>query len=233
MKEEENDNIYIYSEEESLDNSAPNYSQSDGYVSDQEFTDEPKSIKEKRGMSVVGLLFKVMLNPVEGWKSLRRDKVSPERVQQDCFYPLLALLAISEFVELFYSSRVELSQVIVDAVISFMSLFFGYFCILIILKMVMPKYIAEEFNSSFGKVSILISLSSLSLFFMLMELFPMLWAVLIFLPLWTVYLICRGIRFFKFPEQHEIGYTGLLCLVIVGVPVLISWMLSSILSGQL
>ena len=122
---------------------------------------------------------------------------------------------------------------IVDAVISFMSLFFGYFCILIILKMVMPKYIAEEFNSSFGKVSILISLSSLSLFFMLMELFPMLWAVLIFLPLWTVYLICRGIRFFKFPEQHEIGYTGLLCLVIVGVPVLISWMLSSILSGQL
>ena len=57
----------------------------------------------------------------------------------------------------------------------------------------------------------------------------MLWAVLIFLPLWTVYMVCRGTRFFRFPERRQIIYTGVLCLLIEGVPVLINWGLSQIL----
>lgn len=83
--------------------------------------------------------------------------------------------------------------------------------------MLMPKEVSESVTSEFGKVFVLLSLSSLCLFFTAIELCPMLWAVFIFLPLWTVYVVCRGARFFRFPDRRQIFCTGLLCMLITGV----------------
>lgn len=227
MKEEEKDNIYVYSEEDGIDDSAPNYSQIDNYVIDEDGGDRLR--KEKVGLMSFLLLLKVLFNPAEGWKAVRRCNFSPEILQKECFYPLLALMSLSKFAEMFYSPKIELSEVVVGAVTSFVSFFFGYFCILIILRAVMKKYVADAFDSNFGRSFVILCLSSLCLFFTFTELLPMLWAILIFLPLWTVYIICKGVRFFKFPEQHQILNTGVLCLLIVGMPVLISWGLLSVL----
>jgi hypothetical protein len=228
-KEAEKDNIYVYSEENEIDTSAPNISQIDNYVLNDDGGEDENPNKGKNGKSPLMLLLQIMLNPVNGWKAVRRQNLKSETAEKDCFYPLLALMTLSKFAVLFYSSRVELSEILIDAVTSFVSFFFGYFCILILLKIVMAKDVAGVFETNFGKVFVSLSLSSLCLFFTIMELLPMLWAVLIFLPLWTVYMVCRGTRFFRFPERRQIIYTGVLCLLIEGVPVLINWGLSQIL----
>lgn len=179
--------------------------------------------------SIFLMMLKVLSNPLEGWKDLRRYKITAEDTQRTCFYPLVALVALSNFAQLVYSPRTTVAEVLMEALTSFVGFFAGYFCILILLKILLPKPADNQFETEFGKVFILISLSTLCLFFVLIELFPVLWALLIFLPLWTVYSICRGVRFFDFPDNRSIMCTGLLCVLTVGVPCLIDWGLSEVL----
>ncbi|MDE6792918.1 MAG: hypothetical protein K2J48_07540 [Muribaculaceae bacterium] len=234
MEEQENDNIYIYSESENdedgkpIDDSGPNYAQVDPAVVNNGHIENKAGVRIDRP-NLFLLLFKVMLNPIEGWKSIRRSKVTPEELQRGCFSPLLGLLAISQFVELFFSSRITLANAIEDAVISFVSFFMGYFCILLLLRAIMPKVTTKSLDSDFGKIFVLVNLSTLCIFYSLTELLPMLWAILIFLPLWTVYIICRGTRFFVFPNNRQITCTATLCLVIIGIPTLLDWILEQIL----
>lgn len=242
-EEQENDNLYIYSEEDieadtesiaieankykDLDNSGPNFSQADGWKDG----DNPGKGDNGEGAKDVSpflLMLKVLFNPVEGWKTVRRSGMKAEQMQQGCFYPLLGILSACQFANLFYSSRASVSGVLVDALIVFVSFFFGYFCIMLILKTI-PSALESEKESDFAKVFVTLCLSTLCLFFSVIELLPMLWAVLIFLPLWTIYIICKGVRFFRFPESRHIAYTTMLSLMIVGVPCVIDWILKEIL----
>jgi len=250
-EEQGNDNIYVYPEEDNdndgtydsigytnddeeyadeeskyskLDQSGPNYSQAERTADEM-----PNNGNGKNDNSSFLLMLKVLLNPTEGWKSIRRKKLTAEECQRGCFYPLLALLAISKFAAFIHESRVNLNEVLVNAVTAFVSFFFGYFCIMILLKAMMPEKVKESISTEFGKVFIITTLSTLCLFFSVLDIFPMLWAVLIFLPLWTIYVICRGVRFFKFPEHKKISCTAIICLLVVGIPCVIDWMLSKIL----
>lgn len=233
MEEEEKDNIYIYTDEEDenkdpKDNSGPNFAQ----VDQEALIDRRENGEENKHIpcpNLLMLMLKVLLNPVEGWKSVRRNKVTPEQMQRGCFVPMVTFLALSCFAEYFYSARVTLALAVEDAVIDFVSFFFGYFIIILMLRTVMPKVTTISLDSSFGKVFVLMSLSTLCLFYSLTMLFPMLWAILIFLPLWTVYIICKATRFFVFPENRQITCTGILCLIVIGVPMVIDWMLGKLL----
>lgn len=206
---------------DSLDQSGPNYSQAD--------PDGQPDDNKKPKPDAFALLVKILFNPVEGWKSVRRSGLSPETAQQSCLYPLLAIYACSKFADLFYTQTASVSSVLVNAVIAFVSFFAGYFCIMIILKAVLPAQSVEGKQYDFLKVFVLLMLSSLCIFFTAIELLPMLWAILIFLPLWTIYAICRGARFFRFPDRRQISCTAALTLAIVGIPPVLDWLLGEML----
>lgn len=183
----------------------------------------------KNKITPILLLLKVMVNPVEGWKSVRRSGLKVEAAQQECFYPLIAFFALSKFSDLFYSHHSGVASLLMEAVVGFVSFFFGYFCIMILLKIVMPGQVKENMTTDFAKIFVIMSLSSLCVFFSLIEILPMLWAMLIFLPLWTIYAISRGTRFFRFPENRKMYCSGILSILIIGVPCLIDWCLMKLL----
>lgn len=251
MEEKENDNIYIYREEDQdtpaenageavaeasdgqqpgeeygdLDNSGPNFSQVDP---ESDALSAETRHREGKDCPIV-LMLKVMFNPVEGWKNVRRSKVTPEEFQRECFYPLLAVFAASKFLNLVYSVTAKLQEVIVEALVDFVSFFLGYFCILILLRLLLKGSGKKAFDSDFGKVFLLLALSTLCLFFTITNVLPMLWDLLIFLPLWTIYIECRGVRFFKFEHQRQMSATVWICLLTLGVPVALSWLFGAIL----
>ena len=222
MSVEDNDNIYVLEEERESEDSPRNFAA----YSNEEGKEEEKEGQDKNAFS---FLFKIMFNPVEGWKILRRSKVSVESLQSGCFYPLLALLAISKFAEFFYSVNVNLTQIVTKAVVAFVSFFFGYFCVRMVLTWILPKEMARQFEERFGKEYILIALSTLALFSILTDILPMIWPILIFLPIWTLYLMFKGIRFFHFPESQEMKFFVISGASVIGVPLLIEWLLENIL----
>lgn len=196
----------------------------DSEVSETDF--EPQDPEKPE--SPLLILFKILFNPVEGWKSLRRSGNSPDRIQSECFYPLLAILAASNFAQLFYSTTTGISSILIEAVVVFVSFFAGYFCIILLLGIFLPKRARIRFENDFGKTFVMMSLSTLCLFFIMINLFPMMWSLLIFLPLWTIYVVCRGVRFFRFPDDCKLRSTFILCVFIIGVPSVIDWIIKEI-----
>lgn len=231
MSFEDNDNLYVIEEEreKEIDKSPRNFA---AYNLENEEEQEEDSEGEElivSRKSAFGVLFRIMFTPVEGWKTLRRNKFSPESLQSGCFYPLLALLAMSKFVEFFYSVNVTLSEVVTQAVISFVAYFFGYFAIQMVMSWLLGEGLKEKYDTIFGKNYTIMSLSSLVLFSILINLLPMLWPVLIFLPIWSLYFMFKGVKFFHFPEGKEMKFYVMASASFIGVPLLIDWALNSIL----
>ena len=231
MSFEDNDNLYVLNEEETDNEKNPlNYAAYNLEEEDkEEGEDEENETKEIKKRSAFSLLFSIMFQPVEGWKSLRRSGTTAESMQSGLFYPILALLALGNFVDYFYSVNVSLSVVVTKAVIAFVSFFFAYFCLPVILTWLLPKNMAEKFDSNYGKCYFLTGLSTLAMFSFITELLPMIWPILIFLPIWTLYLMFKGVRFFHFQENREMRFFILSGMGVIGLPLLIDWVLNTIM----
>lgn len=229
MSIEDNENYYVLEEEDQemdLDNSPLNFAA----YREEDLQEEEKDLAipgKKR--SPFASLFHIMFSPVEGWKSLRRSKISPEAFQSGCFYPLLAILAVSKFADYFYSVNVSLTKIVTESVVAFVAFFFAYFCIPVVLSWLLPKKVMEIFDERFGKEYILIALSTLTLFSIITTLLPMLWPILIFLPIWTFYIMFKGTRFFKFPQKEEMKFFVLCSSAVIALPLLIDWVLNTIM----
>lgn len=226
MSIEDNDNLYIL-EEEDNDESPKNFAQ---YTDEERIEDDSDNRETTTSSkSAFATLLYIMFNPVEGWKALRRSNISLEKLQSSCFYPLLAILAISKFAEYFYSVNISLYTLVSDAVIAFVAYFFGFFCIQLIISWFIPKELKEKFDSKYGKQYIVIGLSTLALFNIITDVLPMLWPILTFLPIWTLYLMFKGVRFFKFPLNKEMSFFVVSGVATIGVPLLIEWGLNAVL----
>lgn len=228
MAQEENEDIFYSLEDSEKDPDQSPYNYALSPDNDETREEEGEETVSKK-ISPWKLLFGVMFNPVEGWKRIRRQKIAAEGIQAGCFYPLLALLALSKFSDYFYSVNVSLKMVISQSVVAFVSYFFGYFTILFLLSILLPKSVSDNFDKDFGKSYILIGLSTLVLFSFITNLLPMLWPVLIFLPLWTLYLLYQGSRFFKLAEPQVLKFLVVVGCSVVGVPIFIDWGLNELM----
>lgn len=196
---------------------------------DEEQPTEESVVSEKKNPSPVRLLFKTMFTPVEGWKALKRARLKTEEFASRCYYPLIALAAISEVSKIFYEANVSVSDWAVDGLITFMTFFFGYFSVLLAGDFMLPSKSRDIIKKDIGKQFVMLAMSSLAIFWIFIQIMPMLEPVLVFLPLWTIYLIYKGVRILRVPEEVENSTTGLLCMLIIGIPVLWNWVLTDIL----
>ena len=158
-------------------------------------------------------------------ESVVSEKKNPSPVR----YPLIALAAISEVSKIFYEANVSVSDWAVDGLITFMTFFFGYFSVLLAGGFMLPSKSRDIIKKDIGKQFVMLAMSSLAIFWIFIQIMPMLEPVLVFLPLWTIYLIYKGVRILRVPEEVENSTTGLLCMLIIGIPVLWNWVLTDIL----
>ncbi len=222
MNQNTNNDYTLEDEEEELElNQSSDDNSSNDYPLD--------SKNQNKRHSPLRLLLTMMINPVEGWKKIRRSNFKSETVAKNCFFPITALAACSCFMEAVYNSAMTLNECVISAVIIFMSLFFGNFLTLLLIKFSFPKEYQPIADSNFGKVFVMYNLSTLGLFYILYELLPMIGPVIVFLPLWTIYLAMRGCRFFRFPAEKGNLLTTLICLYLLGAPIAVYWAFDIIL----
>lgn len=211
------------------------YTDSDNYYNLEEEDSTPDDESpvdpegEPRKQSPLRILIEMLTGPAEGWKKLRRANFSIEKIASGCFYPMLAAAALTKFADLFYFPDSSLSEVLVKALVVFISYFFSYFIAPPVIKILLPKAVKSFADSKYCKQMVMMMLATLALFQIAINLLPMLEPVLVFLPLWTIYLITKGTKFIKIPKDKTTTTTGALCVVIVGAPMLVGWVFNSIL----
>lgn len=198
-------------------------------ISGQNPDNDVENVERRKPVSPFMAMLRVMIGPVEGWKALKRSAVSPERFAAGCFYPLLGLAALTEGADLFYEANRTLPDVMVDGVVAFITYFFGYFLAVLLSGIIMPSDCREVMKRNFSKVFLMTAMSTLVLFHILLNLLPMFSPVLVFLPLWTIYLIVRGVRLLRVPKDRESAAAGLLSLLVIACPLFCNWLLGEIL----
>lgn len=183
----------------------------------------------KRKPSAMRLMFRTLLSPVEGWKALKRARLSTDEVASGCFYPMIALSAVAQAAMFFYEANKDVSDWAVAGLVSFITFFFGYFTVLIAGGFILPKKSRAVIKTEIGKQFVMVGMATLAMFYTLVVLFPMLDPVLVFLPLWTIYSISRGVKYLRVPKDAETSTAGLLCMLIIGAPLLWNWIFTELL----
>lgn len=214
-----------------MDNNFDNYSLEE----DIQIADHPKqkspsdSENGENKPSIWNLLFRMMINPIEGWKRIRRADYSPELTARKCFYPLIAISSASCFLDLLFTEESTLSNCVIKGITTFVAFFFGFYLVMMLEKIFFPAPYKGIADSEFGKIFVMYNLSTLALFQTFYQCLPMLGPLLAFLPIWTIYLIIRGARFFKFPVEKRNLLVTLLVLFIIASPIIVFWAFDMIL----
>ena len=198
-----------------------------GNVTEEADDEEEKNDRPNRP-SLAGVLCRIMMSPVEGWKALRRGKFTPEEVASGCYYPCCGIAALSDFAGLIHDVNMHLTAVVISALGTFLSFFLSVYFAGLMMKILLPSSVKAFPDSSFGRQFVMMSLATMTLFHAMYEALPMIQPVLFFLPLWTAYIIVRGTRFVKSPVDRQSYTAGVLCFSIIGSPILIEWAFSLI-----
>ncbi|MDE6480371.1 MAG: hypothetical protein K2L45_08870 [Muribaculaceae bacterium] len=170
------------------------------------------------------LLFSILMTGTAGWKDLRRARFKPEQTAAGCFYPLIAMASVCRFADWFYLPEFNLSITLINATSVFVSFFFSYFAVQVLCRWIFPMNAKSKTETSFFKLLVQYSLSSLALFWIPGELMPILEPLTVFLPIWTAFIITRGIRFLRLPEKSVNRCTAIIVLTVIVMPYLFLWL---------
>lgn len=181
-----------------------------------------------RGLHPMRIFLKLLISPVEGWKALKRCGTDYETVGRKCFYPLTALASVCAFSQMFYYGS-SLAETLMKAIIVFTSFFMGYFSIVAGCRIFLPSDVRPMMTGKFARSAIMMAEATLVLFMAIYELIPMLEPILVFLPLYTVYLVVRMVRFLRLPEGRDTVTATVLSVLTIGVPVLFYWLFGELL----
>lgn len=205
------------------------------YAYGQEDPDQPSdhdgnvSEKEKGGPSRISLLWRVMLGPATGWKDLKRASLKKESVASVYFYPLCVAAALSQFVDLIYEAHQSVLKLIVSALVIFVSYIFSY----IVLPILGRPFLCAEANktleTNFGRNALMVLFSTLALFKVAYNAIPFMEPVLVFLPLWTIYLIHRLVPVMRVPKEKWGTTTVILSVLTIGLPMFWQWLFDMLL----
>lgn len=190
--------------------------------------DEDKE-KKSRKPGFIKLFIKLLISPRVGWRDIRRAHLTGEETCRGLFYPFIALASIVNFANLLYVPEKTVSGELINAVITFASFFFSYFLIFPFSGLLLKGKSSETMRTEFGKSFVAFAMSTLCLFYILYVLLPMLEPILLLIPLWTIFIITRGIKILRIPSEEDTRATIWLSLLIVGLPVGLAYLFILIL----
>lgn len=177
----------------------------------------------KRQVSAIVLLGEILLTGTAGWKQLRRARFTPEKAASGCLYPIIALGAACKFAGWFYQPEFNISATLIEAVTFFAAFFFAYFAVPVVCKCLFPSEAKQKTDTAYFKLVVQYSLASLALFCIPAEVLPILNPIAVFLPIWTVFIITKAVRFLRFSPSCQNRCLVTLALTTILLPYLFIW----------
>lgn len=189
--------------------------------------DKPREI-EKSGSPLL-MLMEILLTGTAGWKKLRRSRLTPEQTAAGCFYPLLALAAICRFADWFYMPEFILSETLIRASVIFIAFFLSFFAVQVVCRWLFPYDAKAKTETPYFKLVVQYALASLALFQIPSELLPILEPITVFLPIWTAFIITKGVRFLRLPKAKENRCMVTIVVTTIAMPYILMWLCGKII----
>ncbi len=172
----------------------------------------------------------LFISPDSAWLRIFTSGRSADDTARRVFYPLVALSAALQFCSLIYNPGAPLSSVIQQAIVVFIAWFIGYFGVVTIVSNAIFGEESKELGSSVnGKKLIMLSMSSLTVFYIFGEVLPLLDPILTFAPIYSIFLVSRGVKVIGVPTSQRTRISVFYSVLIIGIPLLLRWLFESLL----
>lgn len=175
------------------------------------------------------LLIDILMTGTTGWRRLRKARLSPEQTAAGCLYPIAALAAVCRFTDWIYAPEFELSNTLISAASIFISFFFSYFAVQVVCRWLFPAEVRPKTELPYFKQLVQYALASLALFWIPAMLIPVIEPITVFLPIWTAFIITKGMHYLRISENRRTRCTVVMVIVTVGMPYIIMWLCGKLL----
>lgn len=152
-------------------------------------------------------ILQLIVNPGRGWEDISHDGEKPSDICARGFYPLLAVAALS-CVGGFWKmdSDATLVSVIQEAIITFAAYFATMFLAESIFNLTMAKICDKEPSAVKSSTVIIYSLAIMALINILINLMPLDFAVLHFLPIYVGFILYKAMRYLSVDSEKTGHY---------------------------
>ena len=179
-------------------------------------------------MDIFRNILLVIVSPKYGWDEVNNSSIATQDLLARAFYPLLALLAISEFVPMLFDSTITLATSLMLAITSFSSYFITLYFTSFLLDGFYPELNrTNSFNSRHNDF-IIYCLIFLVLLQLLDNLLPTHFAPLYFLVFYLFYIVYCGCEFLALERPKVRKFVVITSLVLICTPVVIQLLLKGI-----
>lgn len=179
-------------------------------------------------MNFVKNLFFLITSPQNGWQAIGKYYVPMSIIQNKFLYPLIGLLALTSFVQLFYNAEYTVMWAIVNVIICFVAYLITYFACLYFVPFFFQSIM--DSNDLINRFSIYVTynLSFLVVISIIRGLLPSEFLPLLFFVLYVIYIMYKGLDFIKF-EGNAIALISVLSAMMIVIPPFFIWLLNKIL----
>ncbi len=182
-------------------------------------------------MSILKNILLVIVAPKMGWEEVNRSSFPTQDLLSKAFYPLLAALAVTEFIPMLYDSTLSLSVALMLAITSFASYFITLYLTSYLLDGFYPELNPTHSINSRHNDFIIYSIIYLVILKIIDNLMPTHFAPLYFLVTYVIFIIYCGAEFagIEITDKNKLTKFVLIAsALIIFVPVIIQLLLKGI-----
>ncbi len=176
-------------------------------------------------MSLLKNLLLVIVSPSAGWDDIDRSGYSTAKVLSGLFYPLLALLSVSCFAEMFYDSLATLPVTLMKAIVAFTSYFAAYYAIVFVLGAIFPKFVSGKATYARFCNYIAYNLIFLVIVEILVNLFQQL-PPLDYFRLYVLLIAYKGLGFINVTKEQTPKFLFVCGALLLLLPMGLAWVLN-------
>ncbi|MBD5316984.1 MAG: hypothetical protein HDS11_04890 [Bacteroides sp.] len=174
-------------------------------------------------------IFQLILSPAHGWEDIDAGSLRPLEMASAGFYPMTAVTAVSVFVGKLFHPLLTLQELLIDAIVTFMMFFLGYFFATFSLTTFLGSMTGSSASEARCQTFALFIIGLLELIAILGNVTPITMAIIWVLPIYAVIVMFKGREFLKVPEAKTGRFMLLAIPGVVLPPYILKYFFSLIL----
>lgn len=170
----------------------------------------------------------LFLSPADAWDNIKKYSVPVGLMLSKVLYPMLAVLAVTAFAEMFYREEASFAYCIQKAIIDFAKYFFAYHICSYILTGFFPPVVNNKETANRVNISIIYNFSVLILLNIINNLLPTPWLFINIFYLYVFITSHKAAEYIGVKSNHIFLY--ILAAFCIVVPFFIGYLLNISLS---
>lgn len=174
-------------------------------------------------------LLQLLLSPSRGWEDISAAAQTYDVIQRAGFYPWLGIVALSNFLQLFYSPTLTFFECLLGAITTAGGLFISLYLGRLFLDFTLPEHVDTKLNITKINTFTIYMVAMMGIYTIISNAMPANLTFLYFLPLLSVVIIFRATTYLGISGDRIAVFICLASVATIVVPIAVVALLQFII----